>query len=162
MANCSSFVQLQGVASIVHDGAETVNSKWFAPEEVVSEFEQGKLYLAPPTWYLLKQMAKYNQLEQLIRHYSSTPMSVAQRPIQPNIVKPNKDQIEQQTAVFNQKNMEGLKDSLVIALPGDIFHHETMEGSNSLNRIEIGRVEGKMSYKHVTTFNEEEQPLSKM
>jgi len=160
LANCSSFVQLQGVESIVHDGSETVNSKWFAPEEIISEFEQGKLYLAPPTWLILNELAQHSTLEHLIAHYSSPSVQLAkqkQGAIQPTILKPNKDQQTIQEQVYSEKGLQGLKDSLIIAMPGDMFHHESAPNCKTMNRIEIGRVEGRMTYKHVTSVNHQSQ-----
>lgn len=148
IANSTPFLELQGVDSVIHDGLETVNSKWFAPDEAIQEFERGNIFLAPPTWFILRHLAQFKSMDQLLLSLlPDSPVPVTQ----PNIVKLSTEQQTAQKALFTANNLEGLKDPVIIALPGDVLHHDSPAGTTVLNRIEIGSVHGKLTYNHVCT-----------
>src|SRR3989338_2372736 len=48
-----------------HDANEVVEMDWFSPSEALQAFAQGRIQLAPPTWYTLQDLAKTQSLEKL-------------------------------------------------------------------------------------------------
>ncbi len=77
---------------------ETVSLVWLAPEEALEGFEQGTLFLPPPTWIILRELAELPTRAQVRAAAPARDL----RPIQPEL---------------------GTEDGqIVLALPGDPLH----------------------------------------
>lgn len=107
-------------SEMIHDGKETTDSQWISPSEALESFENGKLFLAPPTWYTLQEMNQYNDIDDLLEFCKNR-------------------KVEQWEPTLSKVN-----DSIVVALPGDPLH-ETIH-SNIYHRIIL---ESKSKYRFV-------------
>jgi hypothetical protein len=99
-----------------HDGQELVNSKWFAPSEVLDAFQKKELLLPPPTWLLLHELNQVTRWEDLASQ--SRDLSV----IEPTIISEKK-----------KTDVEGGLGAMIVALPGDPLHYE--QKTPYMNRV---------------------------
>jgi nucleoside diphosphate-linked moiety X motif protein 19 len=105
-----------------HDEQETVASTWSSPKASVESFEQGTMFLPPPTWYILRELSAYQDWSGI----KNADRLIT--PIQP---------------FFG--SAEG---SLVLAMPGDALHgHNMGENKDCRNRIVI-LSNGRYAYEH--------------
>ena len=63
----------------VHDAREALDSRWVRPAEALAAAEDGRLPLAPPTWWTLKELAEFSCVDEVLKAAASR----VQRPIQP-------------------------------------------------------------------------------
>ena len=49
------------------DQSETVESKWYAPQEVIAEHRKGNLFLAPPTLMTLLELARFSSFAEVLQ-----------------------------------------------------------------------------------------------
>lgn len=62
------FLAEVGEVHARHDAGETVDSAWLPIDEAVAAAEGGRLPMAPPTWWTLRQLQRARDLEGLRRH----------------------------------------------------------------------------------------------
>ena len=95
-----------------HDEEETVDSTWSSPRSSLDSFEEGTMFLPPPTWYTLRELAAFTDwkgLDEAIRRISPT-----------------------------QPFFSSAGGNLVLALPGDALHDtDPGESEEHRNRIVI-------------------------
>lgn len=94
-----------------HDGHETTESVWISPSRALSEHEAGELMLAPPQWFILRQLAALPDAEAALTWAAQLDVPT----VQPTIASDEGD--------------------LVIALPGDPLHEQGAIPETGLNRI---------------------------
>jgi hypothetical protein len=46
-----------------HDGSETISTEWFDIDAAITSFEEEKIQLLSPTWFVLKNIQKFNSIE---------------------------------------------------------------------------------------------------
>lgn len=63
-----------------HDTVETVASEWLAPEEALAAFEAKTIFLPPPTWCVLREMAAFTTLDALWEAAANRPLPAAVEP----------------------------------------------------------------------------------
>lgn len=105
-------------SEMIHDGKETTDSQWISPKEALESFEKGNIYLAPPTWYTIREMNQFNDIDELIKFCKT------------------KEVTKWEPTIKSSDN------NIIIALPGDPFH-ETIN-SGIYHRIIL---ESKTKYK---------------
>eukprot|EP01080_Neovahlkampfia_damariscottae_P004268 gene4268-7604_t len=108
--------------NIIHDGSENIKTQWLSPEEALSNFENGTIALAPPTWYTIKELSKFKKLENLVVHVKS------------------KEYVKWQPTISKEDN------HMIIALPGDKLHENSNQNEKDLHRI---LVKSKQNYELV-------------
>jgi 8-oxo-dGTP pyrophosphatase MutT (NUDIX family) len=94
-----------------HDEIETTDSCWLSADDALQAYERGGFSLAPPTWHILRTLAAYSCVEDVLAWGRSVSEVV---PIMPHFI------VE-----------EG---ETVLALPGDDQHPDSA-GSNKHHRI---------------------------
>jgi 8-oxo-dGTP pyrophosphatase MutT (NUDIX family) len=86
----------------VHDGRETTASFWARPEDVLEQFGQGRLWLAPPTHRTLEVLASAKTVEEALAGAARA----SKEPICPRLV----------------RHADGDIETLALTLPGDPEH----------------------------------------
>ena len=94
-----------------HDGHETTDSLWIRPSEALERHRQGALFLAPPQWRVLQDLAAHGSTAALLA-WARGMARVA--PIQPH-----------------RFELDG---TLALALPGDPEHPETEAAADAVPR----------------------------
>lgn len=96
-----------------HDKTETVSSQWLSPDEALDSFERGSIWLAPPTWFLLREMAQFHNIDELFSQDMHRDLS----PVLPDIVVEN---------ATRQQIRQRFGDSVASALPSNLEqqHHQ--------------------------------------
>jgi len=61
-------------AKATHDTRETVDSKWLSPGAALDAASAGDLFMAPPTWRTLQELAVFNSLDAIWRHAATRPI----------------------------------------------------------------------------------------
>ncbi len=67
----------------VHDHGETTHSEWLRPEAAVERCRRGEIRLPPPTWTTLKELARFERVEDALAWAARRPMIR----VQPGFVK---------------------------------------------------------------------------
>lgn len=115
------------LSNTTHDGQETISSVWYHPEEALHEFTQGNISLAPPTFYMLREMSQCTNLRDLMK--IAEHRTIGSR--MPNLVKVERH-YEQDGSALRTDPM------VVVALPGDPLHHDTVDPPSARkHRIEL-------------------------
>jgi 8-oxo-dGTP pyrophosphatase MutT (NUDIX family) len=94
-----------------HDGHETTDSVWITPSEALSAHDAGEMWLAPPTWCILRELAALSDVDAAV--------SWASRGAVPTI----------------QPTIGSMDGALVIALPGDPLHEGGGATDGGLHRV---------------------------
>ena len=58
-----------------------------SPEQILASYDTGKVILPPPTWYLIRDLARYNSLDDVIKRASSQQFGKTLLPILPKFQK---------------------------------------------------------------------------
>lgn len=58
--------RLESEPEAAHDDAETVASGWFAPSDLLARHAARRLFLPPPTWVTLQELASWPRLDDLV------------------------------------------------------------------------------------------------
>uniref|UniRef100_A0A0G4I7Y3 Nudix hydrolase domain-containing protein n=2 Tax=Chromera velia TaxID=505693 RepID=A0A0G4I7Y3_9ALVE len=61
-----------GATAASHDLIESSASAWASPGEALRLWEEGRIVLAPPTWYTLKEVSYFSQLNRLLDYAASS------------------------------------------------------------------------------------------
>jgi nucleoside diphosphate-linked moiety X motif protein 19 len=103
---------LNELPDATHDNLETVSSAWLTPQHALSLWDDGSIFLPPPTWYTLLELAQATELNEI----EEVPRDVT--PIEPHLM-------------FENQN-------IILALPGDHQHPDTTQASGEAkNRITL-------------------------
>ncbi|KAL9649774.1 hypothetical protein ABK040_009589 [Willaertia magna] len=128
---------------VSNDGKEIVSSVWLSPEEALHQFQvEKKIQLAPPTFYILNELLKYNEMDELKQYCQFLSeeeekrkgLSIMSDPT------PFNTPFTQPTMIFNKEGkIKGIEDEnltpkTIIALPGDPLHEETSSFINDSNK----------------------------
>ena len=61
-------------AHATHDTRETVDSRWLRPEAALDAAARGDLFVAPPTWRTLQELAEFESVDDIWTHARSRPI----------------------------------------------------------------------------------------
>eukprot|EP01098_Paradermamoeba_levis_P015431 TRINITY_DN7856_c0_g1_i1.p1 TRINITY_DN7856_c0_g1~~TRINITY_DN7856_c0_g1_i1.p1 ORF type:complete len:304 (-),score=66.33 TRINITY_DN7856_c0_g1_i1:113-979(-) len=65
------------------DGRETTEIEWVTPTNAVRDFQGGKMFLAPPTWIMLTELATHKTIDDVI---AAAKAGRNMKPVMPHIV----------------------------------------------------------------------------
>jgi 8-oxo-dGTP pyrophosphatase MutT (NUDIX family) len=61
-------------AAATHDTRETVDSRWLTPADAIAAAVRGELFVAPPTWRTLQELAAFDTLDAIWSHAETRPI----------------------------------------------------------------------------------------
>lgn len=61
-------------AHATHDARETVDSCWLTPRDALARAVEGTLFIAPPTWRTLEELAEFSSLDAIWQHAATRPL----------------------------------------------------------------------------------------
>ncbi|HCH65755.1 MAG: hypothetical protein CL927_10765 [Deltaproteobacteria bacterium] len=61
-------------AHATHDTRETVDSLWLSPQNALDAAARGDLFVAPPTWRTLQELAAFASIQQIWTHAQTRPI----------------------------------------------------------------------------------------
>ena len=66
-----------------HDASETTELAWLPPDEAIDRCRSGQIMLPPPTWTTLKQLGRFDSIDDLFAWADATPIVR----VQPNLIR---------------------------------------------------------------------------
>ena len=145
-------------ASVKHrasaDEAETHSLVWLTPERALEQFESGQIFLPPPQWYILRELAKHcSSFSDLITFTRAPPATSGLQPgmpIQPRVLQGewsarNAAAVDAATTIAapgssatrNHASSGSAKNErfVELLLPGDEEHHEIPGQPGARHRV---------------------------
>eukprot|EP00743_Colponemidia_sp_Colp-15_P008240 GILK01008940.1.p1 GENE.GILK01008940.1~~GILK01008940.1.p1 ORF type:complete len:341 (-),score=38.49 GILK01008940.1:24-1046(-) len=123
-------------ASVIKHNAESSQHRWVYPHQALELFARKKLFLAPPQWYILKELSllpKLTEVEAALRH--RPPRHI---PFQPHFVAPDL-KVDENTKITPETLMTLASQHMLTGiLPGDAQHPQFAGPAHSRHRFTWG------------------------